>query len=149
MKDQPQMFDQYLTQLDLEMHPFWNTAWKGQNQDAFERILYDFGCDPEYGYSIEMGLARARRKDLKPYQQVEYGVVVRFKERTDPDWAEFRAIEDIVRDNVGGLTAALARVGMIESLGSSANPLNEAIENDDGISLNTLAGKVIKEGIKE
>lgn len=126
-------FDQYLGQLDLELHPLWEEAWKGQDQSKFETILHDFGVDLKFGYTFQVETYRARRKDLNPYQQVERGMVVRFRERRDKEFASYRELTDIIRTNYvegeGSLTAALARVGMIESLGT-ANPMSEAFEKD-------------------
>lgn len=132
--DQPMQFDQYLGQLDMENHPLWKEAWIGQDQKKFEQILHDMGADLSYGYEFRVCLHRARTSN-----KVEYGVRVGFKERTDKKWmSEMMAVEDIIRVNVGGLTNALARVGMLESLGAT-NPLNEAIEADEGIEVDVIS----------
>lgn len=132
-------FDQYLTQLDLMLHPKWKEFVKGDDS-VFETILHDFGADLKFGFTSEVETVRARRKDLYPYQQVQTGLVVRFRERRDKEWEPYREITDIIRTNYvegsgpGALTAALARVGMLESMGTT-NPLNEAIEKDEGFEV--------------
>ncbi|ANA49128.1 hypothetical protein PMW_03 [Pseudomonas phage phiPMW] len=126
-------FDQYLTQLDLMLHPKWKEFVKGDDS-VFETILHDFGADLKFGFTSEVETVRARRKDLYPYQQVQTGLVVRFRERRDKAWEPYRCITDIVRTNIGTTTDALARVGMMESLGTT-NPLNEAIEKDEGFEV--------------
>lgn len=131
-KNQPAEFDQYLGQLDMEQHPLWEEAWIGQNQEKFEQILHSMGADLAYGYDFRVCLHRARTSN-----KVEYGVRVGFKERTDKPWmTEMMAVEDIARLNVGGLSDAMARVGMLESLGME-NPLNVAMrEGDEELVIN-------------
>lgn len=120
--DQPMQFDQYLGQLDMEQHPLWEEAWLGQDQKKFEKILYDLGADLNFGYDFRVCMYRARTTN-----KTEYGVRVGFKERTDKHWMNtMMGIEDVIRNNVGTLSDALARVGMIESLGIE-NPLNSAM----------------------
>lgn len=131
-RNKPAEFDQYLGQLDLEQHPLWDEAWLGQNQEAFEKIMYDLGADLSYGYDFRICMYRARTSN-----KTEYGVRVGFKERTDKHWMDtMMGIEDIARNTVGTTTNALARVGMLESLGVE-NPLNNAMrEGEDELVIN-------------
>lgn len=127
-KNQPAEFDQYLGQLDMEHHPLWNEAWVGQDQKKFEQILHDMGADLNYGYDFRICMYRARISN-----KTEYGVRVGFKERTDKKWmSEMMSIEDVARNTVGGLSDALARVGMLESMGHT-NPLLEIMHEGDVI----------------
>lgn len=130
--DQPMQFDQYLGQLDMEQHPLWDEAWLGQDQQKFEKILHDLGADLNFGYDFRVCMYRARTTN-----KTEYGVRVGFKERTDKHWMNtMMGIEDVIRNNVGTLSDALARVGMIESLGIE-NPLNCAMaEGDEEMVIN-------------
>jgi hypothetical protein len=124
--DKPGEFDQYLGQLDMEQHPLWEEAWIGQDQSKFEQILFEMGADLDYGYDFRVCNYRARTTN-----QTEYGVRVGFKERTDKRWmSEMMAIEDVARNTVGGLSNALARVGMLESIGHT-NPLLEIMHEGD------------------
>lgn len=108
-------FDQYLTHLDLELHPDWELAFKGGDRAAFEAILKDFGADLSYGYTEEVATARARRSDLTPSQQVVNGVLVRFKERTDKWWVDnMMDITDIIRHVKGSIRTTGMRMSVPE-----------------------------------
>lgn len=106
--DQPHEFDQYLGQLDMEKHPLWERAWKGQDQEAFEQILHDLGADLSHGYEFNVCFYRPRMSN-----QPEYGVRVSFKERTDKQWMDtMMDITDVLRNTTGSIT----RTGMVLSL---------------------------------
>lgn len=108
--DQPMEFDQYLGQLDMERHPLWDKAWKGQDQKAFEKILQDLGADLDYGYEFTVCLYRSRMTN-----KVEYGVRVSFKERTDKWWTDnMMGTSDIVRNTKDSIRATGMRQGLNE-----------------------------------
>lgn len=116
--EQVGLFNQYLTQVDLELHPLWLDAFINGHRDSFEKILHDFGADLRYGYEEEVAYARARRSDLLPSQQVSYGMLVRFKERTDKWWIDnMMAVEDIVDLTKDSIRAT----GMREALNSASH----------------------------
>ena len=116
--DQPMEFDQYLGQLDMELHPKWKQAWIGQNQELFEAILHDMGADLNFGYEFSVCLYRARTTN-----KVEYGVRVSFKERSDKWWVDnMMNISDVVRNTQGSIRST----GMRQALNEDS-PLNEAM----------------------
>lgn len=116
--DQPMEFDQYLGQLDMELHPLWEKAWIGQDKEAFETILHDMGADLSYGYEFNVCLYRARTTN-----KVEYGVRVMFRERTDKWWVDnMMDTSDIVRNTHDSIRAT----GMREALNEDS-PLNEVM----------------------
>lgn len=113
--DQQHDFDQYVGQLDLDLHPSWQKAWEEQDVDRFEKILHYFGADCSKGYKFEQVLYRARRTDLNPSQQVERGLIVRFKERTDKWWKDnMMCVEDIVRHTQNSIRATGMRQALNE-----------------------------------
>lgn len=121
--DQDHDFDQYIGQLDLDTHPKWNQAWETQDKELFEKIIHYFGADITQGYLFEQVLYRARRTDLTPSQQVEHGLVVRFKERTDAWWVKhMMSIEDIVRHTQNSIRATGMRQCMNED-----TPMNDVM----------------------
>lgn len=116
--DQPHEFDNYLGQLDMERHPLWDKAWKGQDQKAFEQILHDLGADLDYGYEFRVCLYRSRMSG-----KVEYGVRASFKERTDKWWVDnMMCTSDIVRNTKDSIRATGMRMGLNEDC-----PLNEVM----------------------
>lgn len=116
--DQPMEFDQYLGQLDMELHPLWEKAWIGQDKEAFETILHDMGADLSYGYEFNVCLYRARTTN-----KVEYGVRVMFRERTDKWWVDnMMDTSDIVRNTHDSIRAT----GMREALNEDS-PLNDVM----------------------
>jgi hypothetical protein len=116
--DQPHDFDQYLGQLDMELHPLWEKAWIGQDKEAFETILHDMGADLAHGYDFRVCLHRARTSN-----KVEYGVRVGFRERTDKWWVDnMMATSDIVRNTHNSLRAT----GMRQCLNEDS-ALNEVM----------------------
>ena len=42
-------FNQYLSFLDLERDPEWNTAWRAQDEKKVEELLYKYGANVKYG----------------------------------------------------------------------------------------------------
>lgn len=122
--DQPMKFDQYLGQLDMELHPLWNKAWKGQDQKAFEQILYDMGADLAFGYGFNVCLHRARTSN-----KVEYGMRVSFKERTDKKWMDtMMDVTDIIRNT----HSSIRTTGMLE------------VMNDQGALYETIVQETMK-----
>lgn len=116
--DQPHDFDQYLGQIDMELHPLWETAWIGQDQKAFEEILFDLGADLKHGYDFRVCLYRSRMTN-----KVEYGVRVGFKERQDKWWvSNMMDASDIVRNTHDSIRAT----GMRQCLNEDS-PLNEVM----------------------
>lgn len=106
-------FDQYLTQLDLELHPLWAEAWAKQDRKLLDKVLYDLGVDISYGYTEEVATVRARRADIIPSKQIVTGMLIRFKERTDKAWMDsMMDITDVLRNTTG----SIARTGMVLSL---------------------------------
>jgi len=48
-------FNQYISFYDLEVNePEWQEAWKSQDKDRVEALLYKWGCDINYGWDISM-----------------------------------------------------------------------------------------------
>lgn len=116
--DQVHEFDNYLGQLDMELHPLWEKAWIGQDKEAFETILHDMGADLAHGYDFRVCLHRARTSN-----KVEYGVRVGFRERQDRWWTDnMMATSDIVRNTHNSLRAT----GMRQCLNEDS-ALNEVM----------------------
>lgn len=75
-------YNQYVSFYDLEMYePEWEKAWKSQDKEKVESILYNWGCDVNYGWEIEVHHHRPRTS-----KSCEYGPRFQFKERTDKEW---------------------------------------------------------------
>lgn len=129
--DQHPIFDQFLSFVDLEKHPKWNKAWKEQNQEVFEEVLFDLGADVTQGWSISVCLHRPRTSNA-----AEYGPMVRFKERTDKGWESYRDVSDIVRDT----ESSVARYGMKLSLGDG-NCLNDLMVEKLKVSVKVFEDK--------
>ena len=54
-------FNQYISFYDLEMNePEWQEAWKSQDKDRVEALLYKWGCDINYGWEIKVCAHRPR-----------------------------------------------------------------------------------------
>lgn len=116
--DQTCSFDQYLSFLDMEKHPLWDEAWKGQNAEKFDQILYDMGADLSKGWEITMCLHRARTSN-----NVEYGPRVSFVERQDKWWvSNMMATSDIVRNTHDSIRAT----GMRQAINEDS-PLHEVM----------------------
>lgn len=111
-------FDQFLSFLDLEKLDDWEEAFKGQNEELFNKVLYTNGADLDYGWKIEYVLHRPRTSNF-----VEYGPVVRFRERRDKEYEPYRDVRDIARTD----PSSTVRAGMVESLNAGIT-LNDAIE---------------------
>ena len=84
-------FNQYLSFLDLELDPEWNTAWKSQNKQKVEELLYKYGADIRYGFDVEVCLHRPRVSN-----SIEHGPKIVFKERTDKEWLPYMSTEDMI-----------------------------------------------------
>lgn len=111
--------NQYLSFLDLELLDDWEEAWKGQNEELFLQILHTNGADLRYGWSLEECLHRPRCSN-----QVEYGYVVRFRERQDKEFEPYRAVEDIAKTD----PSSTVRAGMVNSL-NMGTTISDAIED--------------------
>ena len=108
--DQPHDFDQYLGHLDLELHPKWEQAWKGQDQKVFEEILKDMGADLRYGYDFRVCNYRPRTS-----KHSEYGIRIGFKERSDKWWVDnMMDITDIIRHVKGSVRTTGMRLSIPE-----------------------------------
>lgn len=89
-KSIPSEYDQYLSFHDMEQVPGWIEAWKEQDKEKFEAILYSVGVELQHGYEIEVNMHRTRLS-----QQVEYGPRFSFSQRTDKEWQKIgMSIED-------------------------------------------------------
>jgi hypothetical protein len=106
-KFMPSEYDQYLSFLDLEEHPDWMAAWKAQDKEKVEEILYSMGCEIDAGYEIEVLMHRSRIT-----QKVDYGPRVSYMERQDRVWKESgMSIEDQIR-NCGDISLQNMLSGM-------------------------------------
>lgn len=89
-----EIYDQYLSFVDLEKHPDWENAWKNQDEKKVNEILHSLGVDLDYGWEIDVCMHRVRTG-----KQAEYGPRFSFKERTDREWMRTNmALEDIIRN---------------------------------------------------
>lgn len=84
-------YNQYLSFVDLEKDPEWLVAWRGQDSDKVDQLLYKYGCDLEYGWDVEVVLHRPRTSNA-----AEYGPKINFKERGDKEWLPYMSTEDMV-----------------------------------------------------
>lgn len=83
-------YDQYLSFVDVENVVGFQEAWKAQDKEKVDAILYSLGVDLENGYEVEVNTHRTRIS-----QQVEYGPRFSFSERTDKEWQKTgMSIED-------------------------------------------------------
>jgi hypothetical protein len=100
-------FDQYLSFCDVELIPGWMEAWKAQDQEKVEEILYSAGVDIQNGYEVEINTHRTRLT-----QKIEYGPRFSFSERQDKVWKESgMSIEDQIR-NCGDISLQNMLSGM-------------------------------------
>ena len=84
-------FNQYLSFVDLEKDPEWNTAWRAQDEAKVEDLLYKYGADTKFGWEVEVCLHRPRTSN-----SAEYGPKVNFVERTDEEFAPYISTEDMI-----------------------------------------------------
>lgn len=84
-------FNQFLSFVDLERDPEWNVAWREQDEQKVEELLYKYGADIQYGWTVEVCLHRPRTSN-----SAEYGPKVNFVERTDKEWLPFLSTEDMI-----------------------------------------------------
>lgn len=83
-------YDQYLSFVDVENVVGFQEAWKAQDKEKVEAILFSLGVDLENGYEIEINTHRTRIS-----QQIEYGPRFSFSERKDKIWQQTgMSIED-------------------------------------------------------
>lgn len=83
-------YDQYLSFVDVENVVGFQEAWKAQDKEKVEAILYSLGVDLENGYEVEVNTHRTRIS-----QQIEYGPRFSFSERKDKVWQKTgMSIED-------------------------------------------------------
>lgn len=88
-QDYSDEYSQYLSFVDLELDPEWNTAWKAQDRKKVEELLYKYGADIRYGFGVEVCTHRPRVSN-----QVEHGPKIVFRERTDKEWLPYMSTED-------------------------------------------------------
>lgn len=87
-------YDQYLSFVDVENVPGFQEAWKAQDKEKVDAILYSLGVDLQNGYEVEVNTHRTRLS-----KQVEYGPRFSFSERTDKVWTKSgMSIEDQIRN---------------------------------------------------
>lgn len=84
-------YNQYLSFVDLERDPEFVVAWKEQDQEKVESLLYKYGCDLEYGYEVEVCLHRPRTMN-----SAEYGPRFSFKSRVDKEWHQYMTTEELI-----------------------------------------------------
>jgi hypothetical protein len=84
-------FNQYLSFVDLEKDPEWNTAWRAQDEEKVEGLLYKYGADVKFGFEVEVVLHRPRCSN-----QAEYGPKINFVQRTDAAWLPYLSTEDLI-----------------------------------------------------
>lgn len=121
--DQVPLFDHFIGFLDLDTHPKWKEIWDSQDEERFKKVLHYFGADVSKGFIFEQCIYRARRSDLIPNKQVEFGMIVRFCERQDDWWrSNMMSIEDVVRHTQNSLRST----GMVMGL-NAETPLNDAM----------------------
>ena len=84
-------FNQFLSFVDLERDPEWNTAWKAQDEAKVEELLYKYGADTKYGWTVEVCLHRPRCSNAP-----EYGPKINFVQRSDKEWLPYLSTEDLV-----------------------------------------------------
>jgi hypothetical protein len=89
--DYSDKYNQYLSFVDLELDPEWNAAWKVQDKQKVEELLYKYGADIKYGWEVEVILHRPRTSN-----QPEYGPKINFVERTDKEFAPYVSTEDMI-----------------------------------------------------
>ena len=100
-------FDQYLSFHDMEQVPGWIEAWKEQDEEKVNKILYSVGVDIQNGWEIEVNTHRTRIS-----KQVEYGPRFSFSERTDKIWQKTgMSIEDQIA-NCGDISLQNMLSGM-------------------------------------
>jgi hypothetical protein len=133
-QEQPSVYDQYLGQGDLKLHPLWKNEWltvahdednpflQGHvDQKIFERILVELGADLPLGYASSVCMHRNRTSNA-----VTYGLRVTFKERTDKWWVDnMMSTSDLVR-HVSEREGSIRAVGMRESL-MEESPMHSAM----------------------
>lgn len=87
------LYDQYLSAIDLEKHPEWKKAWKNQDKTLMAKILYDMGADLEYGYNFAVCYHRPRTS-----KETVNAFRVSFRERRDHEWVmSMMELEDVIR----------------------------------------------------
>lgn len=79
----------WLSFKDLNKLPDFRLAIMRQDQESFERILYENGADLSYGYNVVKCLHRPRTENM-PYD----GFRVEFVERLDSDWVKSGAASE-------------------------------------------------------
>ena len=90
-QDYTESYNQYLSFLDLERDPEWNTAWKSQDEKKVEELLYKYGADVKFGWEVEVVMHRPRTSN-----SCEYGPKINFVSRTDKAWLPYLSTEDLI-----------------------------------------------------
>jgi len=100
-------YDQYLSFVDVENVVGFQEAWKAQDKEKVESILFSLGVDLENGYEVEVNTHRTRIS-----QQIEYGPRFSFSERKDKIWQQTgMSIEDQIA-NCGDISLQIMLKGM-------------------------------------
>lgn len=85
-------YDQYLSFVDVENVLGFQEAWKAQDKEKVDAILYSLGVDLQNGYEVEVNTHRTRLS-----KQVEYGPRFSFSERKDKEWERLgMSTEDMI-----------------------------------------------------
>lgn len=94
-KPDEDQFNQFLSWVDLEKDPHFVSAWKAQDLNVIEAILYKYGCDIKSGWILNYCQHRPRTSN-----QAVHSVRFEFKERSDKEFiaSGMKAVEDIIND---------------------------------------------------
>lgn len=94
-KPDEDQFNQYLSFVDLEKDSHFVSAWKAQDLNVIEAILYKYGCDIKSGWVLNYCQHRPRTSN-----QAVNSVRFEFKERSDKEFiaSGMKAVEDIIND---------------------------------------------------
>lgn len=94
-KPDEDVFNQYLSWVDLEKDPDFTNAWKAQDLNMVESLLYKYGCDLNSGWTLNYCAHRPRTSN-----QAVNSVRFEFKERNDKEFiaSGMKAVEDIIND---------------------------------------------------
>lgn len=132
-------YNQYLSFLDLELDPEWNAAWKAQDKEKVEELLYKYGADIRYGFDVEVCTHRPRVS-----HQIEHGPKIVFKERTDKEWLPYMSTEDRIANTTDAYLKAELLVMSKRSNFSGA--LVDLGEDDRGGVVKDLVERFGEEG---
>jgi hypothetical protein len=95
-QDPRDLYDNYLSFYDLSQHPEFLPAWKAQDKDKIEEILYFMGVDLTHGYEVQVCKHRSRI-DAVLLDGPRWG----FIERKDAEWVSTGMETETVIRNTG------------------------------------------------